>query len=119
MAYGQGVTNTTVNFRAGASTNSDKIGSLKNGTKVNLIKLSNGWWNVNYNGKNGYVKANYITVKSKPTAGASVSDVPSGGEYTGEIDLNNLSDTVIDLLEKVDDLEMRITALEDAIDSAG
>lgn len=65
---------TTLNVRSGAGTNYKKIGSLKNGAKVDVIqKQSNGWYRINYNGKTGYVSGQYVKVKNSATTPPPVS----------------------------------------------
>lgn len=49
-----------LNVRKGPSTKYAKIGSLKNGTIVNVISVSNGWAKINYNGTVAYCSASYL-----------------------------------------------------------
>ena len=52
---------TTLNVRSGPSTSYSVIGSLSNGSKVEVISTSNGWSKINYNGKTGYVSSQYLS----------------------------------------------------------
>ncbi len=52
---------TTVNVRASASTKADRIGSLAKGLQVKLLEeQANGWSKVEYEGKEGYIKSDYL-----------------------------------------------------------
>lgn len=51
-----------LNVRSGPSINSDIIGSLNNGDRVNISELENGWLKIRFNGRNGYVSSRYINV---------------------------------------------------------
>ena len=56
------VTNDTgVNVRSGPSTDFDVISSLTNGTRVNVISESSGWYEVNLDGnKTGWVRSDFL-----------------------------------------------------------
>lgn len=63
------VTATNLNVRSGAGTNYSRIGSLRQGSAVQVIqKLSNGWYKISYNGKTGYVSGQYIKENSSSPA---------------------------------------------------
>lgn len=57
-----GVVNTDLlNVRAKASSSSEKVGSIKKGTKVTVyVKNKNGWATIQHNGKKRYVSAKYL-----------------------------------------------------------
>lgn len=53
---------TTINVRASASENADKIGIANAGEKLKLLEiLENGWTKIEYEGKEAYVKSEYLT----------------------------------------------------------
>ena len=54
------VSATSLNVRSGPSTSYSKIGSLSNGTKVEVISTSNGWSKIKYNNQTGYVSSQYL-----------------------------------------------------------
>lgn len=55
-----------LDVREKASTNSNKLGSLTNRTKVTVIvKDKNGWTTIRYNNKNAYVLSKYLTPSFK------------------------------------------------------
>lgn len=50
---------TGVNVRSGASTDSEVIGGLTTGTKMEVLDHQNGWYKIDYFGKTGYVSDSY------------------------------------------------------------
>lgn len=58
------VTASALNVRAGASTSSKVIGVLHAGNIVNLISESNGWYQIDYNGKSGFIYGKYVAITS-------------------------------------------------------
>ena len=66
VALGTGTVkcSSSVNFRSAPNTSSTSYGELKNGTKVNVVGVSSGWYKVTYNGKTGYIHPDYITLAS-------------------------------------------------------
>lgn len=55
------VTADVLNVRSGAGTYFSKIGSVIQGTELDVIeKLANGWYRINYNGETGYVSSEYV-----------------------------------------------------------
>lgn len=51
---------TNINVRASASETADRLGILAGGESVDLIANENGWCKIKYNGRIGYVKADYV-----------------------------------------------------------
>jgi len=49
-----------VNVREGASETANKLGVAYRGDKFELIEKSNGWCKIKYNGKEAYVKADFV-----------------------------------------------------------
>lgn len=72
VALGTGTVkcSSSVNFRSAPNTSSTSYGELKNGTKVNVVGVSSGWYKVTYNGKTGYIHPDYITLASSSTGTA-------------------------------------------------
>ena len=63
-SFAQGSTVTvkeTVRIRGGASTDSMKLGSAYKGDHFKvLMQMQNGWVKIDYNGKTGYIKADFL-----------------------------------------------------------
>ena len=63
---------TTVNVRSSDSEQADKLGRVETGTRVKVQEvLVNGWTKVIYEGKDGYIKSEYLEY-SESAAGQSV-----------------------------------------------
>lgn len=62
FAHGSTVTvKETVRIRGGASTDSMKLGSAYKGDHFKvLMQMQNGWVKIDYNGKTGYIKADFL-----------------------------------------------------------
>lgn len=61
------VTASALNVRAGASASNSIIGVLYAGNVVNLLRESNGWYQINYNGKTGYIYGKYVAATPNPS----------------------------------------------------
>ena len=72
----------SVNFRSAPNTSSTSYGELKNGTKVNVVGVSSGWYKVTYNGKTGYIHPDYITLASS-SAGTAIAPSNTVTSTTG------------------------------------
>lgn len=55
------VKTTSLNVRSGPGTNYSKIGSLKEGNKVDVISENNGWSRIKFSGKDGFVSSEYLS----------------------------------------------------------
>ena len=53
-------TSSAVNFRTEATTSSESMGKLNDGTRVAILDQIDGWYKVAYNGKTGYMSADYV-----------------------------------------------------------
>lgn len=73
-----------VNVRAGASASTDKVTSAKSGTKVNATGKAIGEWRqITLDGKTGWVKLEYLTIKEpKPAAPAPSTSKSSSSSKT-------------------------------------
>ncbi len=76
-----------VNIRAKASADSEKIGSLAAGNSITRTgKLSNGWSRVEFSGKTGYIKSDYLTTtKPSVTTGSSTTASSSNSSLGQQI----------------------------------
>ncbi len=69
-------------FPFGAEHLVTSYGELKNGTKVNVVGVSSGWYKVTYNGKTGYIHPDYITLASS-SAGTAIAPSNTVTSTTG------------------------------------
>lgn len=60
-----------LNVRAGAGTKYAKIGGLSNGTRVNYSAEKNGWLQIKYGGKTGYISKQYTSITQAASAPAA------------------------------------------------
>lgn len=71
-------TTTTINVRSSDSETADKLGKLDGGTKIEVLEMRpNGWSKIKYEGKDAFVKSDYIEV--------SVAEDASSAEIIGTI----------------------------------
>lgn len=86
------------NLRSSASTGSAIIATIPKGTIIYLNSYTNGWYQVNYNGKSGYIYGNlvgtipsgkyvtisvvsYLNIRSSPSTTATIVGVLQKGNY--------------------------------------
>ncbi len=79
FALGSGVIkcSTTVNFRSEPSTESKVLASLTNGTKVDVVGISKGWYKVSCNGQTGYIHPDYLTIAGGSTVTTKTANKPA------------------------------------------
>lgn len=53
-------TSSAVNFRTEATTSSESMGKLTDGTRVAILDEIDGWYKVAYDGKTGYMSSDYV-----------------------------------------------------------
>ena len=63
IAVGQ-VTSSGVRMRQEPNTDCDIITTLNEGTAVSVLGQSDGWYEINYGGKDGYISADYLEARS-------------------------------------------------------
>ncbi|WP_185343683.1 SH3 domain-containing protein [Listeria rocourtiae] len=63
-----------VYVRAGESTSSKILGTLKKGEKVYFVKDDYGWSKVTYKGKTGYVGTRYLNIPGKQVGSANKAE---------------------------------------------
>ena len=91
----------TVNVRAAADTESEKLGTLEQGTALTRTGTDGEWSIVNYNGQTGYIKTEYLTTKNAdPEADNGQTDnggndeQTSAGDFIAEGTVITLKDSV-------------------------
>lgn len=87
--FGTGtVSGDDVRMRSGAGTGSSVVGTYDKGTKMSVIGAAGNWYEVSYNGKTGYVSADYMKLSvgnassgtpATPTPAPSNTATVSGG----------------------------------------
>lgn len=81
-----------VNVRAEASTDGERLGSVEKGAEVQVVGIADDWATVKYDGREGYIKAEYLT---KETSDAQAEDNDaSADEALSQGTVITLSDTV-------------------------
>lgn len=75
--------NTTVNVRSSDSETADKLGKITGGTKVEVKEQRvNGWSKIDYEGKDGFVKSEFLDVAE------SAANVETIGTVTADTNVN-------------------------------
>ncbi len=89
------VTASSVRIREQASTSSEIVESIPKDTIVNVISEEEGWYKVEYNGKEGYIKSNFLKVSEdeNETTDNTTIDV-------SETEENNVEENNIDTPEE-------------------
>lgn len=59
-----GIVDGDVNLRKKASTDSEVLEMLSDGTAVSILSKQDGWYKVSYDGKTGYMSADYLASKN-------------------------------------------------------
>jgi len=71
-----GTATTTVNVRSSDSETADKLGKVSEGTKLQVQEeLSNGWTKVFFEGKDGYIKSDYLRLEESADTLAVIGSV--------------------------------------------
>ena len=84
MGYGQVKTGgSTLNVRSGPGTGYGRVTSLADGTIVNIVGISNGWYKITYNGATGYVSSDYM-VSTKTAPGSRGSTGTAAASSMGQ-----------------------------------
>ena len=62
-----------LNVRSGPSTDYSVIGTLSNGSKIEVTGESGGWYRFDYNGKDGFVATKYTTTQASDPNGSNAA----------------------------------------------
>ncbi len=85
LGYGK-ITASSVNIRSGAGTSYGKVDQAKNGDKVYIIGINNGWYKVIFEKSVGYVRSDYVELTEIPYENEDSTKSPKffrGGKSTG------------------------------------
>ena len=80
--------NSALNMRSGPGSNYGVIGTLRNNDKVEIIKDVDGWYEIRFNGKVGYVSKSYITIVNEGANNGTESVIKEGTVYGVSTNLN-------------------------------
>ena len=80
--------NSALNMRSGPGGNYGVIGTLRNNDKVEIIKEVDGWYEIRFNGKVGYVSKSYITIVNEGANNETESVIKEGTVYGVSTNLN-------------------------------
>ncbi|MBI6040151.1 SH3 domain-containing protein [Clostridium perfringens] len=80
--------NSALNMRSGPGGNYGVIGTLRNNDKVEIIKEVDGWYEIKFNGKVGYVSKSYITIVNEGANNGTESVIKEGTVYGVSTNLN-------------------------------
>lgn len=68
------VTASSLNMRISPNMKAQVIKKLSKGTKINIIKEQNGWYNINYSNKSGWIAKQYVKITSTGKTSTSNKD---------------------------------------------
>ena len=69
-------TTTTVNVRSSDSEQADKLGKVAGGTKLQVLEQrANGWTKVDYEGKEGYIKTEFLQLAESAAGAETIGTV--------------------------------------------
>lgn len=77
-----------LNVRKGPGTGYAKLGCLSNGTRINFSSEQNGWLQVKYSGKTGYISKQYTSVSGGSTGSTGSSGSAGTARVTASAGLN-------------------------------
>ncbi|WP_096515264.1 SH3 domain-containing protein [Clostridium perfringens] len=80
--------NSALNMRSGPGSNYGVIGTLRNNDNVEIIKEVDGWYEIRFNGKVGYVSKSYITIVNEGANNGTESVIKEGTVYGVSTNLN-------------------------------
>lgn len=93
-------TTENLKVRAQPNTNAEVLGTLKKGNKVETYGLKDGWYEIKYNGKTGYISAKYTSETDTPQPSPSpVQTVYTKEDLRVRAQPNNTS-TILGVLKK-------------------
>ena len=75
----------SLNVRSGASTSSNVIGSLSNGSKVTIVGESGSWYKINYGNTTGYVSKDYVQASGEQNSSSESSTQGTTSGKSGQV----------------------------------
>ena len=86
------VTAETVRMREKPTTQSEILINLDQGDKVEVLSKEDGWYQVEFEGKNGYVSSNYLEVSGEISSSISDENTENNEKNTNLEDTNTTSE---------------------------
>lgn len=78
------ITGGTINVRAGAGTEAERLTQVSTGKKVTILSEENGWYRISFDGKTGYVLGQYVYEgESLPAASVGAQIAAMAAQYVG------------------------------------
>jgi uncharacterized protein YraI len=71
-----------LNVRSGPGTTFERIGRINPGDPYRVVESLDGWYGIEYNGRTGYVAAQYVQPASAPSASAGPISTASSLDFT-------------------------------------
>ncbi|WP_300954395.1 SH3 domain-containing protein [uncultured Clostridium sp.] len=71
--------NGALNVRSGAGTSYSVIGSLNNGTKVEIVETNGTWYKIKYGSGYGYISKDYVIVSTSSSGSSNSGSSNNGG----------------------------------------
>lgn len=78
---------TSLNVRRSASTSSSVLGTLSNGTQVEIVETLSGWYKIKYGSSYGYVSSSYISM-TQSSGGSTTPSNQTAYIKTSGVSLN-------------------------------
>ncbi len=98
-AYGSGVVDADVlNVRSGASTDTEIIGTLTEGTIVDLYDYADGWYTISFDGETAYISGDFVDVSDQESETDSEEE---GADHEEDTYVYDATDEEIKLLASI------------------
>ena len=101
-----------VNLRGGASTSSSRLLTIPKGAEISVLAISGDYLHVTYNGKTGYIVAEYAVVPSQYAAGKALSEDSDAQQHYATLQSGSAGKNVAVLQEALKELEFYSGALD-------
>ena len=86
-------TTTTVNVRSSDSEQADKLGKVSGGTKLQVLEQRpNGWTKVDYEGKEGYIKTEFLQLAESAAGTETIGTVTATTNIPGRASASETAD---------------------------
>lgn len=107
----QARTTTTINVRSSDSETADRLGKLSAGTQIEVLETrANGWSRISYEGKDAYVKSEYLEIAQEASRVETIGTVTAADNVNVRSDASETASKLgiiyqgetLDLVEKQD-----------------